>query len=132
MKSTATDKKQNDDKAASAPERVKTEKYISVPVFYDEEESRFIVYDLPSFTHVEKSKIGKDIDSETDGSKAISDGSTQNIKAFMETFFEAYANDSKDKLTYIVEDPKHQNGLNQTMGFVRLKNTEIFEGKKSQ
>jgi len=47
----------------------------------------------------------------------------------METFFEAYANDAKDKLTYIVEDPKHQNGLNKTMDFVSLKNTDVFEGK---
>ena len=63
--------------------------------------------------------------------KPIKDGSTENVRAFMETFFEAYANDAKDKLTYIVEDPKHQNGLNKTMGFVSLKNTEIFEGKKA-
>ena len=129
--SQTTTNKQNDDKAAGAPERVKTEKYISVPVLYDEDERRFIVYDLPSFTHVEKSKIEKTIDSETDGLKSISDGSTQNIKAFLDTFFEAYSTDSKDKLTYIVEDPKHQNGLNQTMNFVRLKNTEIFEGKRA-
>ena len=126
-----TTNKQNEDKSAVVPERVKTEKYISVPVLYDEDERRFIVYDLPSFTHVEKSKIEKTIDSETDGLKSISDGSTQNIKAFLDTFFEAYSTDSKDKLTYIVEDPKHQNGLNQTMNFVRLKNTEIFEGKRA-
>ena len=51
-----TTNKQNEDKAAVAPERVKTEKYISVPVLYDEDERRFIVYDLPSFTYVEESE----------------------------------------------------------------------------
>ncbi|MFS0574968.1 conjugal transfer protein [Sporosarcina sp. 179-K 3D1 HS] len=122
--------KQKEDKSAVAPEKVKTEKFISVPVFYDDVERRFIVYDLPSFTHVEKSKIEKSIDPETNGLKSITDGSTQNIKAFLDTFFEAYSTDSKDKLTYIVDDPKHQSGLNQTMNFVRVKNMELFEGKR--
>ncbi|MBO1912726.1 conjugal transfer protein, partial [Microvirga sp. 3-52] len=75
--------------------------------------------------------IDESIESETEGLKPIKDGSTQNVRAFMETFFEAYANDSRDKLTYIIDDPQHQNGLNQTMSFVGLKNTEIFEGKKA-
>lgn len=119
------------EKPAAEPEKVKTVKYISVPVFYDEDEKRFIVYELPSFSYVDEKNIDKSLDPETDGLKSVADGSTQNIKAFLETFFEAYANDSKDKLTYIVEDPQHQNGLNQTMDFVRLKNTEIFEGKRA-
>jgi len=119
------------DKPAAEPEKVKTVKYISVPVFYDEDENRYIVYELPSFSYVDEKNVDKSLDPETDGLKSVADGSTQNIKAFLETFFEAYANDSKDKLTYIVEDPQHQNGLNQTMDFVRLKSTEIFEGKRA-
>ncbi|MCM3638270.1 conjugal transfer protein [Sporosarcina luteola] len=128
----SADNNQTEDKAKSAPEKVKADKYIAVPVFYDEEENRFIVYDLPSFTFVEQEKIDRTIALETDGLKSVTDGSTQNIKAFLDTFFEAFSTDSKDKLTYLVEDPKHQNGLNQTMNFVRLKNTEIFEGKKAE
>lgn len=120
-----------DDKSASDPKKVKAVKYVSVPVYYDEDERRFIVYELPSFSYIEQKKIAKTIDPETEGLKTVTDGSTQNVKAFLETFFEAYSNDSKDKLTYIVEDPKHQNGLNQTVSFVRLKNTEIFEGKNA-
>ena len=119
------------EKTAAEPEKVKTVKYISVPVYYDEDENRYIIYELPSFSYVDEKNIDKSLDPETDGLKSVADGSTQNIKAFLETFFEAYANDSKDKLTYIVEDPQHQNGLNQTMDFVRLKNTEIFEGKRA-
>lgn len=128
------EKKENDkatEKEPVVPEKVETVKYISVPIFYDDDESRFAVYELPSFTYLDEQKIGKGIESETEGLKPIKDGSTQNVRAFMETFFEAYANDTKDKLTYIVEDPKHQNGLNKTMSFVSLKNTEIFEGKKA-
>jgi len=129
---TGKEKKENDE--AVVPEKIETVKYISVPILYDVEDSRFAVYELPSFTYmseesVEKS-VEKSIESETEGLKPINDGSMQNIRAFLETFFEAYANDAKDKLTYIVEDPKHQNGLNKTMDFVSLKNTEIFEGKK--
>lgn len=119
------------EKPAAGPEKVETVKYISVPVFYDEVENRFIVYELPSFSYVDEKNVDKSHDPETDGLKSVADGSTQNIRAFLETFFEAYANDAKDKLTYIVEDPQHQNGLNQTMDFVRLKNTEIFEGKRA-
>jgi len=127
--------KKKDDKSAEKPaaelEKVKTVKYISVPVYYDEDENRYIVYELPSFSYVDENNVDKSLDPETDGLKSVADGSTKNIKAFLETFFEAYANDSKDKLTYIVEDPQHQNGLNQTMDFVRLKSTEIFEGKRA-
>ncbi|MFS0689021.1 conjugal transfer protein [Sporosarcina sp. 179-K 8C2 HS] len=123
---------QTEDKAKVAPEKVKADKFISVPVLFDEEENRFIIYELPSFTYVEQEKIDGSIALETDGLKSVTDGSTQNIKAFLDTFFEAYSTDSKDKLTYIVEDPKHQNGLNQTMNFVRLNNTEIFTGKKAE
>lgn len=119
-----------DEKSAPAPKKVKAVKYVSVPVYYDEDKRRFIVYELPSFSYVEQMKIEKAIAPETEGLKTITDGSTQNVKAFLATFFEAYSNDSKDKLIYIIEDPKHQNGLNQTMNFVGLKNTEIFEGKK--
>ncbi|QUW20894.1 conjugal transfer protein [Sporosarcina sp. Marseille-Q4063] len=127
-------KKENDKKSEKGlvvPEKIETVKYISVPILYDDEERRFAVYELPSFTYLDERKIDESIESETEGLKPIKDGSTQNVRAFMETFFEAYANDSKDKLTYIVEDPQHQNGLNQTMSFVGLKNTEIFEGKKA-
>ena len=121
--------KEIEEEATPKPEKVKTMKYISVPVFYDEDDNRFIVYELPSFSYVDEQEAGKSIDPETDGLKTASSVSNQNINAFLETFFEAYANDPKDKLTYIVADPKHQNGLSQTMDFVRLKNTEIFEGK---
>ncbi|PIC69035.1 hypothetical protein CSV77_15820 [Sporosarcina sp. P16b] len=125
---TGKEKKENDE--AVVPEKIETVKYISVPILYDVEESRFAVYELPSFTYMSEESVEKSVESETEGLKPINDGSMQNIRAFLETFFEAYANDAKDKLTYIVEDPKHQNGLNKTMDFVSLKNTEIFEGKK--
>ncbi|PID03793.1 hypothetical protein CSV67_03905 [Sporosarcina sp. P2] len=127
------EKKENDkatEKEPVVPEKIETVKYISVPIFYDDEANRFAVFELPSFTYLDEQKIGKSIEFETEGLKPIKDGSTQNVRAFMETFFEAYTNDAKDKLTYIIEDPKHQNGLNKTMDFVSLKNIEIFEGKK--
>ncbi|WP_186668742.1 conjugal transfer protein [Sporosarcina sp. BP05] len=130
---TGKEKKENDkatENEAVVPEKIEAVKYISVPILYDGEESRFAVYELPSFTYMNEEIVGKGIESETEGLKPINNGSMQNIRAFMETFFEAYANDAKDKLTYIVEDPKHQNGLNKTMDFVSLKNTEVFEGKK--
>jgi hypothetical protein len=123
---------ETEDTAKVDPEKVKADKFISVPVLYDEEENRFIIYELPSFTFMEQEKIDSSIALETDGLKSVTDGSTQNIKAFLDTFFEAFSTDSKDKLTYIVEDLKHQNGLSQTMHFVRLKNMEIFEGKKAE
>lgn len=128
------EKKENDKKSEEdrvIPEKIETVKYISMPIFYDDEKRHFAVYELPSFTYLDERKIDESFESETEGLKPIKDGSTQNVRAFMETFFEAYANDSKDKLTYIVEDPQHQNGLNQSMSFVGLKNTELFEGKKA-
>ncbi|MFC5591699.1 conjugal transfer protein [Sporosarcina soli] len=121
--------KKAESEVAPKPKKVKTAKYISVPVYYDEVENRFIVYDLPSFSYVDEQEARKSIDSETNGLKTATSVSNQNINAFLETFFEAYANDPKDKLTYIVTDPIHQSGLSKTMDFVRLKNTEIFEGK---
>src|SRR5690606_14724996 len=84
---TGKEKKENDE--AVVPEKIETVKYISVPILYDVEESRFAVYELPSFTYMNEEIVGKGIESETEGLKPINDGSIQNIRAFMETFFEA-------------------------------------------
>ncbi|MBO1912068.1 conjugal transfer protein, partial [Microvirga sp. 3-52] len=74
------EKKEDDKKSGKViPEKIETVKYISVPIFYDDEKRRFAVYELPSFTYLDEQKIDESIESETEGLKPIKDGSTQNV-----------------------------------------------------
>lgn len=103
-------------------------KFLAIKLYYDEVNESFIVYELPSFTYVEEADNPSNFLSETDGLKK-DDSETKEIKSFLETFFDSYINDSKEKLAYLFENPENITGLNQTMEFVKFNNLAVFEGQ---
>lgn len=108
-------------------EKTLTEKYITIPVYYDKESDKFAVYSLPSFTYVDEGNLEIEIETKLNELSSISNGYTRdNLISFMETFFESYTKDGKDKISYILEDEKHQHGLDGTMEFAGISNADIY------
>lgn len=105
-------------------------KYVSVPVYYSEEFDKFAVFNLPSFTYVGEEKLLETNDSvyaHLGSLQVLSDNYTENnINSFLTTFFESYSRDSKDKLSYILEDERHEYGLGGSMDFVEMNNSTIY------
>lgn len=103
-------------------------KYISVPVYYDEETDTFAVFDLPSFTYVDEKGTKEPFTTRISELQVISDAYIENnINSFLTTFFTSYSKDSKDKLSYILEDERHVNGLQGTMEFSKINESKIYE-----
>lgn len=104
-----------------------TEKYISVPIYYNKERNKFAIYELPAFTYVEDKQLDDEINSDIERLEKVKDTFLENnILAFLDTFFESYSKDSKEKLSYILEDEKHQNGLSNSMHFVKVDEADIY------
>lgn len=102
-------------------------KYINVPVYYDKELDKFAVFELPSFTYIDEGKIESTMHSRMKSLKMLSDNYIENnVNSFLTTFFESYSKDSKDKLSYILEDERHIDGLRGTMKFVGIKDSAIY------
>lgn len=102
-------------------------KYFVVPVAYDGK--TYGVYELPKFTFIDEQTTL--VAEKPAGLKTLNDSKeAQNIREFLNTFFVSFAEDSEDKLVYILEDPNYKNGLNQTMEFVEVTNSEVYEGGK--
>ncbi len=105
-------------------------KYFVVPVAFHGES--YGIYELPYFSYVdEKTTIAVNPNTFKTGMKMLSDTKTaENIRAFLDTFFDSYAEDTEDKLSYMLEDKVNKTGLNGSMKFVEIKDSEVFEGKK--
>lgn len=102
-------------------------KYISVPVYYSEEVDDFFVFEVPSFTFVEDKKDMTAVETNISKLQVLSDNYTENnVNSFLFTFFESYSKDSRDKLSYILEDPKHEYGLGGTMQFSKINQSTIY------
>ncbi|KRG13883.1 hypothetical protein ACA30_13155 [Virgibacillus soli] len=109
--------------------RIIKKKYVAVQLYYDTDTERFVVYQIPSFTYFDETPNESSPDLETNGLRSVTGNQSTSVRQFLDTFFESYANDSKEKLSYLMDDKTHQNGLNKTMEFVTVKNANIFEGK---
>lgn len=108
------------------------EKYISVPVYYNQEKDRFAIFDLPSFTYVKEGKLDDQIENNLANLDMLSDTYVEsNVIAFLNTFFESYSKDGRDKLNYILEDERHQDGLNGSMEFVEIKDAKIYNADEN-
>src|SRR5690625_3398618 len=104
-----------------------TEKYISVPVYFSDEIDKFAIYDLPSFTFINEDRLEEYLDNDLSKLQTLSDSYAENnVDAFLSTFFESYSKDNRDKLNYILEDKRHQDGLGGTMEFSSIKNSKIY------
>src|SRR5699024_1954529 len=104
-------------------------KYFVVPVAYDGQSLG--VYSEPYFTDVQDdTTVGISKDALVKGLKTPEDsGETSNIRNFLNTFFSSYAEDSPDKLAYILNDPSVV-GLNGTMDFDKVNKSDVYQGEK--
>lgn len=102
-------------------------KYISVPVYYNKELDSFAVFDLPSFTFVEEQKVKEPFETKLSELQVVTDNYIENnVNSFLTTFFASYTKDSRDKLSYILEDERHVNGLKGTMEFSKINESKIY------
>ncbi|WP_193065432.1 conjugal transfer protein [Oceanobacillus oncorhynchi] len=104
------------------------EKYFAVPVATDGES--YGVYNKPYFTNVDKevTVANTGVDKHLDGIDSEYAEEETNIKNFLPTFYESYAMDTQDKLSYVLDDPDVV-GLEETMNFVEVKSTEVYQGR---
>jgi hypothetical protein len=110
-----------------SPEKKETTKTIVVPVRFDG--TSYGIYELPTFTTVpEQTTLVAEVENKM--TKATDTIAVQNITNFLDTFFESYSQDGKDKLSYILEDTKYQDGLKKSMNFVKVEESSIYEGKR--
>ena len=119
-----TPQQQGANNAPPAPKLIT--KSIIIPVEFDGKS--YGVYDLPTFTTTQAQTTIK-VNDKNNLTKVPTVIDVQNINNFLNTFFESYSQDSKDKLSYILEDSKYQNGLQKTMNFVKVQESEVYEGK---
>lgn len=103
-------------------------KYFVVPISY--EENTFGIYSLPRFTYIdEETKVKAENPNQSAGiNKMPNTMETENIRLFLETFFTTFTEDTPEKIAYMLEDKKHARGLNKSMKFVEVKNSDIYEG----
>src|SRR5699024_5010929 len=108
-------------------ERVKTKKHVKVPLFYDDESEEFVVFDTPTYTNYSDGNIASVPKFNIESLRQVTDVNIKNnVTAFLKTFFESYAEDSQDKLSYLVNEDNIQNGLNGIMNFGEIKEFEIY------
>ncbi|TMN20943.1 conjugal transfer protein [Lentibacillus cibarius] len=122
--------KKDKEKAKTKTETKEVANFFAVPITYNG--TSYGVYDLPFITNVdsattvteEANNYRKDLEA-AKASKEVT-----NIKNFLDTFFTSYAKDSEDRLSYILTDEKHQNGLQGALNFVEVGSADVFHGEK--
>jgi len=108
-------------------EIVNSSKYIEVPVYYDDNTEEFVVYDVPSYTSFPEGNIADVPKFDIENLTQVTDSDvTDNINAFLDTFFESYAEDTPDKLSYLIDEDNIQEGLNGAMTFNQANETKIY------
>lgn len=108
--------------------KIKTiQKYIAVPIAYDG--YSFGIYELPKITFVfEEETTVKDVKF-----KRLEHADTQiinKIRDFLPTFFKTYAEDGKAQLNFMITKESVTDGLNGSMLFDGIENSNVFIGEK--
>lgn len=104
-------------------------KYFVVPVAYDGK--TFGVYELPKFTYVFEDTTLKQV--VTQKLKTVNVQDSNKISEFLPTFFKSFAQDSKDKLNYILSDETVTDGLNNSMIFQKINSSDVYrKNEKSE
>ena len=118
---------EGEDKKPPAPSKKTSTKAIVVPVEYNG--STPGVYELPTFTSVsQQTNLQYDT---TEERESYSDTyEIQKIANFLNTFFKSYSEDSKDQLSYLLEDKEHQEGLQNSLKFLEVESVNVYTGSK--
>lgn len=106
-------------------------KFVTVKIYFDEETKKFAIYELPSYTYMDETENKTKVERETKGLKTENEFDKE-ILTFLETFFDSYANDSVDKLSYLFENQQYVDGLNETMEFLDVVEFDVYKGKDDE
>lgn len=98
--------------------------FFTVPVAYDA--GTFAVYELPSFTAYNDENTVQWL--KLKGEKA-SGKDEENLKNFLGTFFQSYAADAPDKLSYFMDGFETVKGLEGSVEYVEVSDATIVKGK---
>lgn len=120
---------QQQSQANQIQKQKQTERYVTVHIYYDAETNSFVVYQLPSFTHVENETSNVNVESPTADMEELRGNEASEVIEFLDVFFESYAHDTEGTLRYLVEDEDYQNGLNGSMRFVSVNNPKVYAGR---
>ena len=114
--------------ATPTTETVFDTKYIVLNAKYFDEVKKFLIVDLPYFTFLDDKEEKHTYNSTSKVLPALNDPyELEVIQAFLNTFFDAYANDNKDKLIYLFDNSDAIQFLNKSMKFISLENVLVFE-----
>lgn len=118
-------KKKKVKKDVKVPKHSETSKYLTVPVIY--KNGSYAVYEYPQFTKVnEKDAVSYKAD---DSNLVPATGQKTDVKKFLNTFFEVYANESKDKIAYMLDNKVNVNTMEGNLKFVEIGDINIFNEK---
>lgn len=102
-------------------DKVNVQHVLTVPVQF---ESGYGVYDLPSFTAVDKAHA---VAAQSLTGESVSAEERQEVQNFLGTFFTSYTTDTPDSLSYLLEGDEVK-GLEGTMVFETVKELQIVKG----
>lgn len=120
--------KNSTDEDVEITKSARTAKFVDVQIFYDETTNNFVIYELPTFVYLDESDNETAFVPSTKGLKS-NDINSQEIKEFLNTFFDSFANDTKQKFSYLFENNEGFDGLNETMEFVSYRDLKVYKGK---
>ena len=102
--------------------------YIDLPLILIDNE--LFVSNYPSFTYYKPDEVeGKKYTSLDKLSEVQDEEKSIEIEEFLQTFFTSFSNDSKEALSYFLDDDRFVNGLNRTLKFERVEEFTLYEGK---
>lgn len=122
------EKKSSTDENIEIVKVARTTKFVDVQIFYDEKTDNFIIYQLPSFVYLDEADNETAFVPSTKGLKS-NDIDNQDVKQFLDTFFDSFANDTKQKFSYLFENSVGFEGLNETMEYVSYRDLKTYKGK---
>ncbi|WP_305752607.1 conjugal transfer protein [Mammaliicoccus sciuri] len=104
------------------PKKKEVTRFITIPTLY--KDGKYAVYELPKFTNVDENESVSY--SENNKLQSTSENKGK-VKDFLNTFFEVYASESKDKIEYMLDNNVDVKTLNGNLKFSRIVDLETFK-----
>ncbi|HDB3129663.1 TPA: conjugal transfer protein [Staphylococcus aureus] len=107
------------------PKDKQVTKYLTVPVIY--KDGSYAVYEYPKFTKVNENDVVSYKYRNSD--LTVNNNAETDVKKFLNTFFEVYASESKDKVAYMLGKGVHVNTLEGDLKFNKIENLDLYNTK---
>lgn len=107
------------------PKDKQVTKYLTIPVIY--KDGSYAVYEYPKFTKVNENDVVSY--KESNSNLTVNNSAEPDVKKFLNTFFEVYANESKDKVAYMLDNGVNVNTLDGDLKFSKIENLDLYNKK---